>query len=105
MILLTEQGWSMPVVEVIYATLDQQSLIKTVVKEGATIETCIELSGILLKHPEIDLSQSKVGIFSQVKPLSHVIKEGDRIEVYRPLIADPKAVRRKKAEAAQSQAT
>ncbi|TDR18416.1 RnfH family protein [Marinicella litoralis] len=90
----------MPKVEVIFATLDQQDLIEVSVEEGATIETCIEKSGVLLKFPEIDLSQYKVGIFSQVKPINHLVKSGDRIEIYRPLIADPKVVRRKKAEAA-----
>jgi len=92
----------MPKVEVIYATLEQQVLIEVVVDKSATIEACIQMSGILKSHPEIDLTQSKVGVFSQVKPLSHVVSEGDRIEIYRPLIADPKAARRKKAEAAKS---
>lgn len=92
----------MPSVEVIYATLDQQVLIKVAVEENATIESCIQKSGVLDQHPEIDLTHFKVGIFSQVKPLAHEVKPGDRIEIYRPLIADPKAARRKKAEAAKT---
>ncbi len=100
MILLIGQGLSMLKVELVYATIEAQEILQLTVKEGADIATCIEVSGITSKHPEIDLTTMKVGIFSQVKPLSHVVNEGDRIEIYRPLIADPKAVRRRKAELA-----
>ena len=92
----------MPKIEVIYGTLKQQKLIKLMVDESSTIQQCIEQSGVLQQFPEIDLEETKVGIFSQVKPLDFVVSEGDRIEIYRPLMADPKAVRRKKAEAAKS---
>lgn len=92
----------MPKIEVIYATLKQQKLIKLMVDESSTIQQCIEQSGVLQQFPEIDLEETKVGIFSQVKPLDFVVSEGDRIEIYRPLMADPKAERRKKAEAAKS---
>ena len=88
-------------VEVIYATLEQQRIISLEVESGATIEQCILLSGVLTEHPEINLQQTKVGIFSQVKPLDHQVIDGDRIEIYRPLIADPKAVRRKRAAEAK----
>lgn len=91
----------MPNIEVIYATLSQQKIVTLSVDEGATIESCIRQSGLLDAHPEIDLKNVKVGIFSQVRPLVHQVENGDRIEIYRPLIADPKAVRRKKAEAAK----
>lgn len=91
----------MPTIEVIYATLEAQELLKLKVKEGSSIQDCIEQSGITAQYPEIDLGVMKVGVFSQVKPLSHVVCEGDRIEIYRQLIADPKAARRKKAEDAQ----
>ncbi|MFV0543879.1 MAG: RnfH family protein [Marinicella pacifica] len=85
-------------IEVIYATPQQQKLIELAVKPGTTIEQAIEQSGIMIQYPEIDLSDNKVGIFSQVKPLDYVLKSGDRVEIYRPLIADPKAKRREKAE-------
>ena len=91
----------MPKIEVIYGTLKQQKLIKLMVDESSTIQQCIELSGVLQQFPEIDLEEAKVGIFSQVKPLDFIVSEGDRIEIYRPLMADPKALRRKKAEAAK----
>ncbi len=105
MILLIEQGLYMVKVEIIYATLEQQNLIDLTVKEQSSIESCIQLSGLLEKYPEIDLAVFKVGIFSQVKPLSYEVNEGDRIEIYRPLIADPKVARRNKAEAAKNKLT
>lgn len=101
MILLTVPGWFMPKVEVIYATLAEQKLIEIEVDKNATIEQCIHQSGLLTQYPEIDLETVKVGVFSQVKPLSDQIREGDRIEIYRPLLADPKAERRKRAEQAK----
>jgi putative ubiquitin-RnfH superfamily antitoxin RatB of RatAB toxin-antitoxin module len=91
----------MPMVEVIYATIDSQQLLSLNVSEQATIEDCIIQSGLMVQFPEIDLSVMKVGVFSQVKPLDYVVNEGDRVEIYRPLIADPKVVRRQKAEAAK----
>lgn len=91
----------MPRVELIFATLEDQEIMSIDAGDGATIQTCIDQSGVLLKFPEIDLASMKVGIFSQVKPLDYLVQEGDRIEIYRPLIADPKVVRRKKAEDAK----
>lgn len=91
----------MPQIELIYATKEKQQLLILQVEEGATIESCIKQSGILSEYPEIDLEINKVGIFSQVKPLTQTVREGDRIEIYRALIADPKVVRRQKAELAQ----
>ncbi|WP_196139595.1 RnfH family protein [Aliikangiella sp. G2MR2-5] len=84
-------------VEIIYALPDEQELISFKVNEGATVMEAIEMSGILNKYPEIDLSTTKVGIFSKVTKLDEVLREQDRIEIYRPLIADPKEMRRKKA--------
>ena len=88
-------------VEVIYATPESQQIISIEVESGSTIQACINQSGVLTEYPEINLDEAKVGIFSQVKPLQHVVVEGDRIEIYRPLIADPKDVRRKKAAEAK----
>lgn len=85
-------------IEVIYATIEQQELNRLSVTPGTTIEQAIIQSGLLTKFPEIDLSRNKVGIFSQIKPLDYVLKTGDRVEIYRPLIADPKARRREQAE-------
>jgi putative ubiquitin-RnfH superfamily antitoxin RatB of RatAB toxin-antitoxin module len=90
----------MPVihVEVVYALPQAQMLVPLTVSEGTTLEEAVKLSGILEKFPEIDLPNSKVGIWNKVSELSAVLREKDRVEIYRPLIADPKEVRRKRAE-------
>ncbi|MFI9651165.1 RnfH family protein [Guyparkeria halopsychrophila] len=73
-------------------------LLEVDVAEGATVEEAIRRSGILERFPEIDLSKQKVGVFAKVAPLSQVLREWDRVEIYRPLIADPKAARRQRAQ-------
>ena len=85
-------------VEVIYALPSEQILLSVGVPRGCTVEEAVKISGILEKHPDINLSVNKVGIFSKLSKLDTVVRERDRIEIYRPLIADPKEVRRKRAE-------
>lgn len=85
-------------VEVIYALPHEQKLLKVDVPQGTTLEDAIKISGIQNKYPDIDLSSNKVGIFSKLSKLDVVVRDKDRIEIYRPLIADPKEVRRKRAE-------
>ena len=86
-------------VEVIYALRERQDVVRLKVPEGATAQDAIDASGLLQKYPEIDLSgANKVGIYAKLAPLSSVVRERDRIEIYRPLIADPKEVRRKRAK-------
>lgn len=84
-------------VEVVYGYTDKQSLLAVDVAESATVEEAIKQSGILDQYDDIDLSVNKVGIFGKITKLSEALKEGDRIEIYRPLIADPKEVRRRRA--------
>ncbi|MFW5954688.1 MAG: RnfH family protein [Guyparkeria sp.] len=84
-------------VEVAYARPDVQVILEVDVPEGATVEEAIRKSGVLERFPEIDLSSQKVGIFGKVAPLSQALREWDRVEIYRPLIADPKAARRQRA--------
>lgn len=84
-------------VEVAYALPHQQVILPVKVPEGATTEQAIMASGILAKFPEIDLSKNKVGIFGKLARLDTVLRERDRVEIYRPLIADPKEVRRQRA--------
>ena len=91
-------GRGMIAVEVAYALPDRQTLLRLEVPEGTTVEEAIRRSGILERHPEIDLEGSKIGIFAKPVPASRVLREGDRVEIYRPLIADPKAVRKQRAE-------
>lgn len=83
-------------VEVAYATPEKQVIIEMCVAPGTCLEQAIEQSEICRDFPEIDLSKNKVGIFGKLAKKSLELKPGDRIEVYRPLIADPKEVRRKR---------
>ncbi len=85
-------------IEVVYALPDTQLLLKSEVPQGTTLAEGIRLSGMLDKHPEIDLEKGKFGIFGKLSKTDTVLREKDRIEIYRPLIADPKEVRRKRAE-------
>jgi len=85
-------------IEVLYALPFQQTLLTVDVPAGTTVEDAITISGILEKYPAIDLSVNKVGIFSKLSKLDVVLRDRDRVEIYRSLIADPKEVRRKRAE-------
>ncbi len=84
-------------VEVAYALLDSQVIVPVKVESGMTIAEIIQHSGILDTYPEIDLEKNKVGVFGKLTKLTSTLREGDRVEIYRPLIADPKAVRRQRA--------
>jgi putative ubiquitin-RnfH superfamily antitoxin RatB of RatAB toxin-antitoxin module len=85
-------------VEIAYASVDRQTILTIEVEEGSTIEKVIDCSNILELFPEIDLSKQKVGIFSQQKNLNDVVKEGDRVEIYRALLLDPKEARKLRAK-------
>jgi putative ubiquitin-RnfH superfamily antitoxin RatB of RatAB toxin-antitoxin module len=85
-------------IEVVYALANEQILLKRSVPTGTTVTEAIQASGVLDKHPEIDLTTSKLGIFGKLTKADAVLRDKDRIEIYRPLIADPKEVRRKRAE-------
>lgn len=91
-------------VEVVYALPHEQRVLKLVVEQSATVEEIIRTSGILQMHPEIDLAVNKVGIFSRNVKLDAKVRDKDRIEIYRPLLADPKEIRRKRAEQAKAAA-
>lgn len=84
-------------VEVAYARPDEQRIIELQVPPGTTVGQAIEKSGITELFPEIDLSKNKVGIFGKLSKLDAVLQAGDRVEIYRPLIADPKEARKKRA--------
>ena len=85
-------------VEVIYALAETQPLLRVELAEGATVDDAIRVSGVLEAFPDIDLAKNKVGIFSKLVKLDEAVRDKDRVEIYRPLIADPKEVRRKRAE-------
>jgi putative ubiquitin-RnfH superfamily antitoxin RatB of RatAB toxin-antitoxin module len=85
-------------IEVVYALPGEQILLRQAAAPGTTVADAIQASGILQKHPEIDLSVNKLGIFGKLTKADTVLRDRDRVEIYRPLIADPKEVRRKRAE-------
>ncbi len=85
-------------VEVAYANPDEQRIIQLEVEENTSLETVIDRSGILEIFPEIDLTKQKIGVFGKLRKLNELIKAGDRIEIYRPLLIDPKEARRAKAK-------
>ncbi|WP_210081449.1 RnfH family protein [Pantoea endophytica] len=84
--------------EVVYALPDKQYMRAVTLEEGATVEQAIKASGLLSLRKDIDLNSNKVGIYSRPVKLGDVVQDGDRIEIYRPLIADPKELRRQRAE-------
>jgi len=85
-------------VEVAYARPDQQVILPVELPAGATLEQAIIQSRILEQFPELDLKTAKVGVFGKLGKLAATLRNGDRVEIYRPLIADPKAVRKKRAD-------
>jgi len=87
------------VVEVAYARPDKQVIATVSVPKNSTLEEAIRVSGILEQFPEIDLNKNKVGIFGKLSRQDCVLRPGDRVEIYRPLIADPKEARRERAAA------
>ncbi|MBD9357719.1 RnfH family protein [Methylomonas albis] len=84
-------------VGVCYAQADRQIWLRLEVPEGSTIAEAIELSGVLTQYPEIDLESQKVGIFGKLAKLDAPVKEGDRVEIYRKITADPAQVQRRRA--------
>jgi len=91
-------------IEVVYGLPHKQVLLSLKVPENTSIEQCIKLSGIVKHFPEIVPSEAVVGIFSKPSKLDTIVQQGDRIEIYRPLIADPKEMRKLRAERAKKQA-
>ena len=85
-------------VEVVYALPDQQSLLCFEVNQKCTAIEAVRRSGILELYPEIDLENIDLGIFSTACSNEHILKAGDRVEIYRPLLADPKEIRKRRAE-------
>lgn len=85
-------------VQVCYALPGGVSLLTVDLDQGQTLEQAIRASGVLTRHPEIDLGALKIGVFGKLRQLSDLARAGDRIEIYRPLIADPKDSRRRRAQ-------
>jgi putative ubiquitin-RnfH superfamily antitoxin RatB of RatAB toxin-antitoxin module len=88
-------------IEVAYATPEKQVILSLKVPEGTALIDAVSASGITAEFEGLDLSSSQMGIFSKVVPEDYVLRSGDRIEIYRPLIADPKEVRKERAAKAK----
>ncbi len=85
-------------IEVVYALAHEQVLLKLQLPATTTLTGAVVASGLLEKYPEIDVKTGKFGIFGKLTKGDTVLREKDRVEIYRPLLADPKEVRRKRAE-------
>lgn len=86
-------------IEVAYATPEKQIIRTANVDAGTSIGAAIVQSGIMMDFPDLELEDAKVGLFGKTAAMTAVLSDGDRVEIYRPLIADPKEVRRKRAAA------
>lgn len=84
-------------VEVVYALPSRQEVIGVNLPEGSSVLQAIEASGLLRKYPDIDLAKNKLGVYAKLSKPDAVLRDRDRVEIYRPLIADPKEVRKQRA--------
>jgi putative ubiquitin-RnfH superfamily antitoxin RatB of RatAB toxin-antitoxin module len=84
-------------IEVVYALPDRQRIYRVRVPEGATVREAIAASAVLEDHPGLDLAAHRVGIFGKIATPDRILRAGDRVEIYRPLEADPKDARRRRA--------
>lgn len=89
---------SMIDIEVVAGTPERQVLIPLRVADGTTVAEAVEQSGVAERLPEIEIDPQRLGVFGKRKRPDHVLSDGDRVEVYRPLTADPKEIRRRMAE-------
>ena len=92
-------------VEVVYALADKQKLLQMTVPAGTTVREAALRSGLDAHFPGLDLASAPLGIFGKAvpKPEERVLAEGERVEIYRPLVADPREVRKRRAEKAKSE--
>ncbi|SFC30948.1 hypothetical protein SAMN05660443_2181 [Marinospirillum celere] len=94
----------MPEIEVAFGLPEKQKLLQLQVPEGTSVRQAAEMSGMEAFFPDLDVSQAKLGIFGKLvaRPEEQSVQAGDRVEIYRPLLIDPKEVRAKRAAAAKS---
>ena len=85
-------------IEIVYATPERQELLAMEVDRGTTAGEAVALSGLKEMFPEMVVDEKALGIFSRKVSPDHVLQRGDRLEIYRPLIADPKESRRQRAK-------
>lgn len=84
-------------IEVVYPLPDKQEVVRLQLAEGSTLQQAVEASGLLTKYPDIDLKKNKFGIWNKLAKTDATLRDQDRVEIYRPLIADPKEVRKQRA--------
>ncbi len=99
----TSEGHLKIQLEVVYGTPKVQSLLSFEAEQGVTVQQAIDLSGILDAFQDIDLTVNKVGVWNRTAKLTDEVQDLDRIEIYRPLLADPKEVRKRRAEKAKQE--
>jgi uncharacterized protein len=87
----------MPRVEIVYATVEMQRRYTVDLADGGTVREAIEQCGVLRDHPQIDLARDGVGVYGRLVALTSVLRDGDRVEILRPLVVDPKAARSRRA--------
>lgn len=85
-------------IDVVYAKPERQELVQIKLAPGSTLKQAVEASGLLQRYPELDADKLKLGVYGKISKPDAVLRDRDRVEVYRPLIADPKEVRKKRAE-------
>jgi putative ubiquitin-RnfH superfamily antitoxin RatB of RatAB toxin-antitoxin module len=84
-------------IEVCYAQSGKQEVVRVKLPGGATLQQALDASGLPGKYPEIDVKTNKFGIWNKLSKLDSALRDQDRVEIYRPLIADPKEVRKQRA--------
>jgi len=84
-------------VEVVYAAVAEQTVLEVELAPGATVGQAIRACGILERFPQIDITRAALGIFGERATLNDTVQDGDRVEIYRPLVADPKQMRARRA--------
>ncbi|MBS3935340.1 MAG: RnfH family protein [Sulfuritalea sp.] len=89
-------------IEVVYALPEHQEIVALAVSAGTTLQQAVAASGLLAKHPQIDLVGGKFGIYGKLAKPDTVLRDRDRVEIYRALIADPKEVRKQRAAAGKA---
>lgn len=85
-------------VQVCYALPGECFVADLALPAGATLAQAVRESGVLLRYPDIDPTTQKIGIFGKARPADTALRDGDRVEIYRPLQADPKETRRRRAK-------
>jgi len=85
-------------VEIVYALPTEQTVVEVTVSSGTTLEEAIRASGLLNRFPDLDLARHRVGRYGELAELHDTVLSGDRIEIYRPLVVDPKESRRTRAK-------